>query len=92
MKFIIEKRYAVLKVEEKAKVDLYHLIDLDSGDKVTAVGVKTDDVLSNLDLVDVKLSLTVKTERIDTKKDGVKYLQIANTFVSEIQKVNRDEV
>ncbi|MBX4164449.1 hypothetical protein [Priestia megaterium] len=87
MKFIIEKRYAILKVEEKVKVDLYHLIDLDSGDKVTAVGVKADGALNNLDVVDVKLSLTLKTERVETKKDGVKFLQVTNIFVSEIQKV-----
>jgi hypothetical protein len=87
MKFIIVKRYAILKVEEKAKVDLYHLIDLDSGDKVTAVGVKADTPLNNLDLVDVKLSLTLKTERVETKKDGVKFLQVTNIFVSEILKV-----
>ncbi|GAB6485861.1 hypothetical protein [Bacillus luti] len=88
MKFIIKNNYAILKVEEKAKVNLYHLIDLDTGDKVTALGVKTDTELKNLDVVSVSLSLSVKTERIETKKDGLKYLQVANTFVSKIEKVS----
>ncbi|WP_460266406.1 hypothetical protein, partial [Bacillus luti] len=66
MKFIIKNNYAILKVEEKAKVNLYHLIDLDTGDKVTALGVKTDTELKNLDVVSVSLSLSVKTERIET--------------------------
>ncbi|WP_460266410.1 hypothetical protein, partial [Bacillus luti] len=64
------------------------LIDLDTGDKVTALGVKTDTELKNLDVVSVSLSLSVKTERIETKKDGLKYLQVANTFVSKIEKVS----
>lgn len=90
MKFNIERKYAVLKVETKAKVDLYHLIDLDSGDKISALGVKTDDVFQQLDLVSVKLTLNVNSERVGTG-DNVKYLQVARTFISEIDRVKADE-
>ena len=87
MKYIIEKNYMILKVVQKEKVDLYTLIDLDEGDKVTAVGVKCEEELKRLDVVSVVISLTVKTEKITTKKDGDKYIQVANTFVSAIEKV-----
>ena len=87
MKYIIEKNYMVLKVDKKAKVDLYTLIDLEQGDKVTAVGVKCEEELKHLDVVHAVIALTVKTEKVTTKKDGDKYIQTANTFVSSIEKV-----
>ena len=87
MKFNIKSKYVILKIEEKAKVDLYHLIDLENGDKVTVVGVKADEPLKSLDVVKVHLSVNIKTQRVETKDDGVKYLPIASTFLSSVKKV-----
>lgn len=86
MKFNIEKQYALLKVEEKAKVDLYHLIDLDNGDKVTALGAKSEEKLNQLDVAAVTLTLNINTEKVGTG-DNSKYLQVAKIFISKIEKV-----
>lgn len=88
MKFIIEKNFMVLKVEEKAKFDLYTLIDLEQGDKVTAIGAKAKEKISKMDVVAAVINVTLKSEKFETKKDGDKYVQTANTFVSDVQKVN----
>lgn len=86
MKFNVEKQYALLKVEEKAKVDLYHLIDLDNGDKVTALGVKSEEKFNQLDVAAVTLTLNINTEKVGTG-DNSKYLQVAKIFISKIEKV-----
>jgi len=91
MKFQIEKNYAVLKIEEKKNADLYSLIDLDSGDKITSIGVKSDEKIKPLEIVSITLSLVVKTERVETKDKGFKYFNVANTFVSEVKKVRSDD-
>lgn len=86
MKFNLEKTYAILKIEEKSKVDLYHLIDLHTGDKVTALGVKSEEKLNQLDVATVILTMSVNTEMVGTG-DNKQYLQVAKIFVSEIRKV-----
>lgn len=85
MKFDINKQFIVLKVDEKSTVNLYTLIDSETGDKVVAIGVKETE-LKNRDLVDVTLSIRTQNEKFDTK-DGVKYVEVLNTFVSKISKV-----
>lgn len=85
MKFDINKQFIVLKVDEKKTVNLYTLIDAETGDKVVAIGVKETE-LKNRDLVDVTLSIRTQNEKFDTK-DGVKYVEVLNTFVSKISKV-----
>lgn len=87
MKFTIKEKYAVLKIEEKPTVDLYHLINLDTGDKVTTLGFKSGEQLKSLDVIEVTLNLDVKTKRIETKDGGFKYLPVANTFISTLKKV-----
>ena len=86
MKFDINKQFIVLKVDEKATVNLYTLIDAESGDKVVSIGVK-EGSLSNRDLVDATLSIRTQNEKFETKNDGVKYVETLNTFVSKISKV-----
>lgn len=88
MKFDISKQFIVLNVEEKKTVNLYTLIDVETGDKVVSIGIKTNE-LKVRDLVDVTLSTKIKNERFDTK-NGVKYVEVVNTFVSEIGKVKDD--
>lgn len=85
MKFEINKTFILLKVDEKKTVNLYTLIDSETGDKVVAIGVK-ETGLNDRDLVDVTLSLRTENEKFDTK-DGVKYVEKLNTFVSKISKV-----
>lgn len=70
MKFDINKQFILLKVDEKSTVNLYTLIDSESGDKVVTIGVKETE-LKNRDLVDVTLSIRTQNEKFDTK-DGVK--------------------
>lgn len=82
MKFVIEKNYMILKVDEKAKVDLYTLIDLEDGTKITAIGAKSEDELKRLDVVAATITLNVKAE-----KKGEEYLQTVSTFVSKVEKV-----
>lgn len=78
----------VLKVDQKDKVDLYTLIDLDTGDKTTSVGSKCTEELKQLDIVRVSMAINVKQEKIETKKDGDKYFQVANVFISSVEKLN----
>lgn len=85
MKFDINKQFIVLKVDEKSTVNLYTLIDSETGDKVVSIGVK-ETGLRNRDLVEVTLSIRTQNEKFDTK-DGVKYVEVLNTFVSKISKV-----
>nr|WP_192957026.1 hypothetical protein [Bacillus licheniformis] len=85
MKFDINKQFIVLKVDEKSTVNLYTLIDSETGDKVVSIGVKETE-LKNRDLADVTLSIRTQNEKFDTK-DGVKYVEVLNTFVSKISKV-----
>lgn len=85
MKFDINKQFVVLKVDEKKTVNLYMLIDGETGDKVVSIGVK-ETGLKDRDLVDVTLSIRTQNEKFDTK-DGVKYVEVLNTFVSKISKV-----
>lgn len=86
MRFDINKQFIVLKVDEKKTVNLYTLIDSETGDKVVSIGVKETE-LKDRDLVDVTLSIRTQNEKFDTKDDGVKYVEILNTFVSKISKV-----
>jgi len=86
LKIDIKKRFILLNVIEKATVSLYTLIDSETGDKCVSIGVKEDN-LNNRDLVDVTLSLRTQREKVDTKNDGVKYFEVLNTFVSQIEKV-----
>ena len=86
MKFEINKKFIVLKADEKATVNLYTLIDVESGDKVVSIGTK-EPGLSSRDLVDVIISIRTQNEKIETKNDGVKYVETLNTFVSKISKV-----
>lgn len=88
MKYIVEKNFMVLKVDQKDKVDLYTLIDLESGDKTTAVGNKSPQELNQLDIVRVSITINVKQEKIETKNEGDKYIQLANVFVSSVKKLN----
>ena len=87
MKFIIKEQYAVLKVEEKSKNDLYHLIDLETGDKVTTLGFKSSEQFERLDLIEVNLVVDIKTKRIETKDDGFKFFPVATTYISGLKKV-----
>lgn len=89
MKFTIEKSFMVLKVDPKEKVDLYTLIDLENGDKTTSVGNKCLEDLKQFDVVKVTIAINVKQEKIETKKDGDKYLQLANIFISSVEKVGK---
>lgn len=86
MQFEINKKFILLKVEEKSKVNLYTLIDNESGDKVVAVGVKNNNFVM-LDRVDVTLSFKTQNQKFDTKNDGVKFVETLNVFVSRISKV-----
>ncbi|MFU8692669.1 hypothetical protein ACNA6I_22865 [Rossellomorea sp. FS2] len=85
MKFEIEKKYLVLKVEEKANVNLYTLIDNETGDKVVSIGVKEKSI-KNFDFSKVLITIRTQTEKFETK-NGVKYVEVLNTFVSKIEKV-----
>lgn len=86
LKFQIEEKFILLKVEEKESVNLYTLINNETGDKIVAIGVK-EAGLKSRDLVNVTLSVRTQNEKFDTKKDGVKYVETLNMFVSRINKV-----
>ena len=84
MRFLIEKNYMVLLVEEKAKSNLYTLIDLDNGDKVKALGVKSK--VEKMQIVKTTLNLVVKNERFETK-EGMKYVNALSMFIETIEQV-----
>lgn len=86
MKFEINKKFILLKADEKSTVNLYTLIDIESGDKFISIGTKEPGLMSR-DLVDVIISIRTQNEKIETKNDGVKYVESLNTFVSKISKV-----
>ncbi|WP_282035430.1 hypothetical protein, partial [Metabacillus indicus] len=69
----------------KSTVNLYTLIDTETGDKVVSIGVK-ETGLENRDLANVTLTIKTQNEKFNTK-DGAKYVEVVNTFISKISKV-----
>ncbi|QIZ40512.1 hypothetical protein BHV55_01950 [Bacillus sp. RZ2MS9] len=86
MKFTIQGRYVVAKVEEKGKVNLYTLLDSNRFEKMVLIGNKVEGI-NNLDLIEAGIDLTIKAERIETAEGKTVFINTANSFLRSIQKV-----
>ncbi|EEM91481.1 hypothetical protein BK749_01600 [Bacillus thuringiensis serovar vazensis] len=86
MKFIIQGRYVVAKIEEKGKVDLYTLIDSKRYDKMVIIGNKVKDV-KVWDSVDAEIDLRIIPERIETIDGKTVFVNAANSFLRHLKKV-----
>ncbi|CAM4361850.1 MULTISPECIES: hypothetical protein [Bacillus cereus group] len=87
MKFTINKKFILAKVEEKEKVNLYTLVDNDNYEKMTAIGVKSESKIEERSLVEAEVSIRTQSERFELKNNEKKYVEVASFFVSSIQKV-----
>ncbi|WP_404428054.1 hypothetical protein LG296_21260 (plasmid) [Ureibacillus chungkukjangi] len=86
MKFTINKKFILGKVEEKGTVNLYTLLDVDTLDKVVSIGGKFKD-LTERKTYDVEITIRMSAERFETKSGERKYLDVANTFISKFEEV-----
>lgn len=85
MKFVISKRFILGKVEQKSSVNLYTFLDLDTLDKFVSIGGQFKD-LQERESYDVEIVIRMSPERFETKQGEKKYLDVANTFISNIKK------
>lgn len=85
MKFTINKKFILGKVEEKETVNLYTFLDVDTLDKFTSIGAKQKDLIER-ETYEVEISIRMYAERFETKSGERKYLDVANTFISKISK------
>ncbi|HFK1501364.1 hypothetical protein [Bacillus cereus] len=87
MKFTINKKFILAKVEEKEKINLYTLVDNDNYEKITTIGVKPELKIEERSLVEAEVSIRTQSERFELKNNEKKYVEVASFFVSKIQKV-----
>ena len=88
MKFTINKKFILGKVEEKETVNLYILLDVDTLDKFVSIGGKFKDLtLTERKIYDVEFTIRLSSERFETKYGEKKYLDVANTFISKLEEV-----
>ncbi|AYV69392.1 hypothetical protein C2I06_22495 [Niallia circulans] len=90
MKFSIQQRYILARIEEKGKVNLYTLLDSKRYEKMVLIGNKVDGV-KTWDLVDAEIDLTLKVERIETLEGKTIFVNIANSFLRNLQKVGEQK-
>jgi hypothetical protein len=89
MRFIANKRFILAKVEEKDMVNVYTFLDLHTFDKFTSIGRKFKDLdLVEKEIYEVEVSIKLYPEQFETKAGERKYLNVANTFVMGIKKVD----
>lgn len=88
MRFTVKKKFLVAKIDEKTKVNLYTLLDTDNFDKFIAVGTKETDVVEK-DTAEVEISVSLTNERFVLSNGETRFLDVANKFVSSIQKVKK---
>lgn len=89
MKFTISKNYILVKTEEKEKVNRYTLVDNETYEKITTIGVKPNVNIEERALVKAEISVRIKNERLELKNNEKKYLEIASLFISSIEKVKK---
>lgn len=85
MKFTIVKKFILGRVEDKGTVNLYTLLDVDTLDKFVFIGGKFKD-LEEKQVYDFEISIRMSSERFETKTGERKYLDVANTFVSKVER------
>lgn len=88
MKFIVNKKFILGKVEDKGTVNLYTFLDADTLDKFVTIGGKFKDLVERKTYA-VELTIKMYPERFETKSGERKYLDVANTFVSKIDEVSK---
>lgn len=82
----------LVKVEPKGNLDLYTLIDVTNGDKIVSLGGKATEDLELFDIIDVWIRLVLKEERIETKTEGIKFLNVGSIFINNISKSGVDKL
>lgn len=86
MKFTIKKTFLLAKVDEKAKVNLYTLLDVETFDKVIVIGTKDTDVVEK-DTVQAEISFSLTNEKLILSTGETRYVDVAQKFVTSIGKV-----
>lgn len=89
MKFAINKKYILVKVEEKEKVNLYTLVDNETYEKVRTIGVKPELKIEERSLVEVEINIRIESERFDLKNNEKKFVEVASLFITSIKKVKQ---
>mgnify|MGYP001191716681 CR=1 FL=1 len=84
---IFTKKFLVAKIEEKTNVNLYTLLDLDNYDKLTTIGIKSDDVKER-EVVEAKIRISFKRLSFKDDKQGQVWVDVADTFVVDIRRDN----
>ncbi|MEK0086176.1 hypothetical protein [Benzoatithermus flavus] len=81
---IFTKKFLVAKIEEKANVNLYTLLDLDNFDKITTIGVKAD--VKEREVVETKIRISLKRLSFKDEKGQQIWVDVADTFLVDIRR------
>ncbi|HFK1501377.1 TPA: hypothetical protein ACGXMW_005835 [Bacillus paranthracis] len=87
MKFTINKKFILVRVEEKEKVNRYTLVDNETCQKVQTIGVKPENKIEERSLVEAEVTVRLQSERFELKNNEKKFVEVANLFISSIKKV-----
>ncbi|BCD33086.1 hypothetical protein BC30102_p122 (plasmid) [Bacillus cereus] len=90
MKFVINKKFMVAKIDEREKVNLYTLLDVDTFEKFISIGTKTIEDIEERVIVEAEISIRTYPERFALKTGETKFVETINTFVTELKKVTEN--
>ena len=82
-RYIFEKEYLIAKAEPKGSVTLYTLLDMGTFNKTVAIGNPVEGI-EEMAKAKVKIDITIENKRLELKDNSVKFLDVANKFISEI--------
>lgn len=87
MVFTITKKFILAKVEEKKKSNLYHILDTETHAKSVVIGIKTDEEIKELTIVEADIDVRIQKEKFDLITGEKKYKDTATLFLTSIRSV-----
>ncbi|HEF5239114.1 hypothetical protein [Bacillus mobilis] len=85
MKFTLTKKFILAKVEEKTKMNLYYLLDLENYDKTVVLGARIDETFEERSIVEVDIDMRIQNQRFDLMNGEKKYTDTVSMFLSSIR-------